>query len=73
MQTTKMIFHRDMYYNDPTVPYYDKDKVYEVPNAMVARWMKRGGQIVEVEEKPVHVEDKEPAKSRPGQQKPNKK
>lgn len=43
---TLMIFDQDKFYNDPTTPLYNKDTVYNVPNAMVDRWIKRGGKFV---------------------------
>lgn len=59
--TVKMIFSVDMFYQDPTTPLYTKGIVYEVPKAMVPRWLKRGGQIVEeVVELPVAEEYEAP-------------
>ena len=49
-QVVKMKFKEDKFYNDQTVPYYEKGKVYEVRGAdMIQRWLKRGGEIVEGE------------------------
>lgn len=52
-KTVTMKFSADMFYNDLESPLYEKGKTYEVPERMVARWLKRGGKIVdgtEVEE-----------------------
>lgn len=49
---TPMIFTQDMFYQDPEVPLYDKGRVHQVPNNMVERWLKRGGQIKSLEEGP---------------------
>lgn len=43
----KMIFSKDMFYNDQNVPMYVAGKVYDIEERMVARWLKRGGQIVD--------------------------
>jgi hypothetical protein len=36
-----------MFYNNPDVPIYEANKVYEVEDNMVNRWLIRGGEIVE--------------------------
>tara|TARA_R110000868_G_C10890032_1_gene763530 strand:+ start:1120 stop:1386 length:267 start_codon:yes stop_codon:yes gene_type:complete len=41
-----MQFHCDMLYNDKVV--YTRGTVYEVPNSMVDRWLKRGGEIIDL-------------------------
>lgn len=43
---TKMKFSKDMFYTNPNVPLYCAGKVYDVEDNMVARWLKRGGEIV---------------------------
>lgn len=51
----KMKFTEDKYYNRDVM--YVAGKVYDVPDNMVERWLKRGGEIV-VEEKPVVIPPK---------------
>jgi len=41
-----MVFSCDMIYKDQTTPLYLKGVVYDVEDAMVSRWLKRGGEIV---------------------------
>lgn len=41
----KMRFSEDKYYNHDVI--YQKGQIYEVPDNMVMRWLKRGGEIVE--------------------------
>lgn len=54
----KMKFTEDKYYNRDVI--YTAGKVYDVPDNMVDRWLKRGGEIVsEVEKVP------EPIKTAP--------
>ncbi len=60
MKTVKMIFSRDVFYNDPTVPKYEAGKSYDIPEDSVEKWLKRGAQIVsevpkEVQASPVPV------------------
>lgn len=46
-QVEMMRFTEDKYYNDLTIPLYEKGKVYEIRGAdMIMRWMKRGGEIL---------------------------
>lgn len=45
-KTTKMTFSKSMYYNDLQNPLYVAGPVYDVPNEMVERWIKRGGVVV---------------------------
>ena len=52
---TKMIFTEDKYYNHDVI--YKAGEVYEVEDAMVNRWLKRGGSIVE----DAPIEKKKPA------------
>lgn len=58
MKTVKMMFSADMYYGQAEngnvteslkKPLYEKDKVYDIEESMVTRWLKRGGVIVEAE------------------------
>ena len=42
-----MIFQEDKIYNDPEVPLYKRGEVVEVEERMVARWLKRGGILVD--------------------------
>ena len=42
-----MVFKEDKFYNLDVM--YHKGVVYEIPDDMVQRWLKRGGQIVEDE------------------------
>ena len=46
--STKMKFTEDKYYNRDVI--YVAGKVYDVPDHMVVRWLKRGGEIVVEEE-----------------------
>ena len=62
--STKMKFTEDKYYNRDVI--YVAGKVYDVPDHMVVRWLKRGGEIVVEEEvkplpKPVFDTAKKPA------------
>lgn len=50
-KTVKMRFRKDMYYRDQHVPLYVAGVVYDVPVSMVAKWMKRGGEIYGAESK----------------------
>lgn len=50
-KTVKMRFRKDMFYNNPNVPYYSAGVVYDVPLRMVDRWLKRGGEIYGSESK----------------------
>lgn len=59
MKTVKMIFPRDMFYNDLANPIYVANKIYDVPENMVDRWLKRGGVLATEVEQP-KVEQKEP-------------
>lgn len=45
-KTVKMRFSKDMYYTDQNIPLYVAGKIYDVPESMVHRWVKRGGDIV---------------------------
>lgn len=45
----KMRFTEDKYYNRDVI--YTAGKVYDVPDNMVDRWLKRGGEILEEEVK----------------------
>lgn len=47
----KMIFSKDMFYNDMNKPLYCAGKIYDVEENMVARWLKRGGEVVDGTEK----------------------
>jgi len=48
VQKAKMIFSEEKFYNDMSVPYFEKNKIYEVVGAdQIQRWVKRGGKIVE--------------------------
>lgn len=58
-KTVKMRFRKDMYYRDPNVPYYSAGVIYDVPVSMVARWMKRGGELYGAESKLVGSTAKE--------------
>lgn len=42
--TTKMVFGEDKFVNQECV--YNKGEIYDIPNASVDRWIKRGGKIV---------------------------
>jgi hypothetical protein len=53
---TFMKFSQDMFYDSKDVPIYNKGKVYEIPENMVARWLKRGGEIVVAPVVPVEPE-----------------
>lgn len=56
----KMKFSRSMFYNDPQVPLYEANTVYEIEPNMVDRWLKRGGVVVtdeEVVQAPVKAEE----------------
>lgn len=60
MKTVKMIFPQDMYYNLDIL--YKGGEEVDVPEDMVGRWMKRGGQLVsemesEVVQEAVHEEE----------------
>lgn len=59
-KTVKMVFAEDKFYNDPNVPLYKAGELYDIPENMVSRWLKRGGTIVELtpkEEAKAEVED----------------
>ena len=57
----RMRFNRDMFYNSTdTVATYEKDKIYEIEDRNVDRWLKRGGEIVEDLPKVEEPEIKEP-------------
>lgn len=58
----KMKFTEDKYYNRDVI--YVAGKVYDIPENMVDRWLKRGGEIV-VEVEPVAVVHAEPEKPAP--------
>ena len=44
---TPMVFTKEVFYNDLTKPEYGPGEVYQVPNHMVQRWIKRGGLVVD--------------------------
>lgn len=48
-KTVNIIFDKDMFYNDLSTPMFVANKVYEIENtpAWVARWVKRGGVLVD--------------------------
>lgn len=63
-KTVKMRFSVNQFYvtadnreHDMATPLYEAGKVYDVPEHMVARWLKRGGDIVSGEQ-PTKVEEK---------------
>lgn len=62
IKPVRMKFGVDMYYNDLSTPLYQAGKVYEIEGRMIARWMKRGGEIVDepVSEQP-KVQEQKPA------------
>jgi len=43
--SVKMRFKEDKFYNAQVL--YTKDVIYDVPDNMVDRWLKRGGEIIE--------------------------
>lgn len=53
---TFMKFPQDMFYDSKEIPLYNKGKIYEIPESMVARWLKRGGEIVSAPVVPVQPE-----------------
>lgn len=69
-----MKFSRNMFYESQDVPLYYADKVYEIEDKMVDRWLKRGGVVVDqkgrqtevgVKSETVDVESKEPIEDTP--------
>lgn len=60
-KTKRMRFHEDMYYNLDVI--YTKGQVADVPEEMVARWLRRGAELVG--ETPTIVEPKPVVKEEP--------
>lgn len=55
----KMRFKEDKFYTDLNNPIYRKGQIYDIPNNMVERWIKRGGTIIDCQETLEKVEDDE--------------